>query len=124
MPIITKPSEALKLALKVMAMEQAPWSNSYSAKAMSRGHQKYTCNALDYLAEAEEITDEAKAQALDALWPNSDLGKNHPKHLRSSVWFYAAQSTYAQGGETCEELQVRRIAAINKTIEELEVKGE
>ena len=123
MPIITKPSEALKLALKVMAMEQAPWAN-YSAKAMSRGHQRYTCNALDYLAEAEEITDEAKAQALDALWPNSDFGKNHPKHLRSGAWFYVAQATYAQGGETREELQVRRIAAINKTIEELEAKGE
>lgn len=125
MPIITKPSEALKLALIVMSMAEAPWS-SYSARSMSRGHHRFTCNALDYLAEAEEITDEAKQQALDALWPNSDYGKNYPKGVRSGVWFYSTRASYAgEGqGETCEEIQARRVQAINLTIQQLEEKGQ
>lgn len=125
MPITTKPSEALKLALTVMARPEAPWT-SYSAIASPRGHHRFTCNALDYLAEAEEITDEAKAQALDALWLNSDFGKSHHKSTRSGVWFYTLRASYAQGGEgeTCEEIQARRVQAINLTMQQLEEKGQ
>lgn len=112
MPIITKPSEALKLALKIVQMETAPWA-SYSTK---RGGNQFTCNALDYLVEAEEVTEEASKLALAALYPNSCMAKSiFGKPSGSKIWFWPEFS--ASGHEL-------RIAAINKTIEELESKGQ
>lgn len=112
MPIITKPSEALKLALSIMTKSDSPWT----AYNTDRGSHRYTCNCIDYLQEAEEITDEAGEAALEALKLNSQLDERYgdqslisTEKLRRIGWF----NTHAD-----------RINAINKTIEELEAKGE
>lgn len=113
MPIITKPSEALKLALNIFQMPQAPWS-MYST---NRGCHTYTCNALDYLVEAEEIVEEARSAALAALYPKSHLAQTGmPLSLAKGAWWYIPEDDLTFGQ--------MRINAINKTIEELEAKGE
>lgn len=112
MPIITKPSEALKLALIIMDKSDSPWA----AYNTDRGSHRYTCHCIDYLQEAEEITDEAGEAALEALILNSQLDEMYgdqslipAEKLRRIGWFH----THAD-----------RINAINKTIKQLEVKGE
>lgn len=112
MPIITKPSEALKLALNIIKSSDSPWS-TYNT---DRGSHRYVCHCLNYLQEAEEITDEAGEAALQALRVNSQLDELYGDQSKISIeklrrigWF---------------NTQVDRINAINKTIEELEAKGE
>ncbi len=118
MPQVTKASEALKLALKVMALPEAPWS-LYT----SRGHHAFTCNALDYLTEAEEIADGVQDRALDALWLNSDRYRQGREKV--GVWFnFLTPEELGQREHVNTAPHLRRIAAINKTIAELEAKGD
>lgn len=117
MPIITKPSEALKLALKVMDMPEAPWER-YNHSTI-RGSHHYTCNCLDYLEQAEEITKQAQEAALEALWPNSIQAKRYP-HKRHRDLLFAPWFTTELGYDDKEA----RIAAINLTIQQLEEKGQ
>lgn len=110
MPIITKPSEALSLALKVMQSPESPWA-SYN---LGRGSHRFTCNALEYLEEAEEITEEAMTQALDALYPLSQHCRAYTTRRDKTTWFWEG------GGYSAQE---RREAAIKQAIRNLEKEG-
>jgi hypothetical protein len=67
------------------------------------------------LTEAEEIADGVKARALDALWPNSWLF-SHPER--------GPEDEAPRDHKAWWVAQNDRIAAIRKTIKELEAKSD